>query len=236
MSGERSVTHPNEDGVVSFSLNFEEKKCIFHLQDKRGFHRVLVGLDRWLEGETTLTGAKLHHGYEPAHLRVVARGNWVTSDCVEMILVYNETAFRDTITITFTDDYHIASLARSVNVNSFGTKRPIIHGVAIHEVDNIKKLRAISLTITYSTTTTTTVGELLDNPATRERNEQVHIQLQPRRSCRSVVCIARQSKRRKSGEWIGRTAVPLLLCLSTSVTTDHKILVLCRMEYPGTVG
>jgi hypothetical protein len=166
VSMERFVTRPNEDDVISFSLNFEDKNCIFHLQDKRGFHQVLVGLGRWLEGETTMTGAKLHHGYEPARLRVVASGHWVASDCFEMILVYNETAFRDTATITFTDSYRVASLARSVNVNSFGTRRPIIHGVAIHEVDDIKKLQAISSTATYSTTTTT-VGELLDNPTTR---------------------------------------------------------------------
>jgi signal transduction histidine kinase len=51
------------------------------MEDQRGAHSVEVGLGDWLEGDTTVSGAALYHGYEPRSLRVVAGGCW--PDAVE---------------------------------------------------------------------------------------------------------------------------------------------------------
>lgn len=167
VSQERYVAGSNEDGIVSFVLDFSQpKSCAFHLQDGRGFHRVLVGLDDYIEGETTLSGARLHHGYEPARLRVVAGGRWTSKESFKMVLQYNETVFRDTITVTFDEDYHMAKLDRSVNVNSFSTKRPAIWGVILITPESVKKLQCLPSSVAYSTAATT-IGELLDSDATR---------------------------------------------------------------------
>ena len=83
-----------------------------------------------------------------------------------MVLQYNETVFRDTITITFDEDYRMAKLDRSVNVNSFSTRRPAVWGVNLITPESVKKLQCLPSSVAYSTTATT-IGELLDSDATR---------------------------------------------------------------------
>lgn len=124
LSGKTFVAEPNDDGVTSLSLAFHADRCELELEDARGRHRVVMGLTDWIEGETTVSGAKLHHGYEPDAMRVVAGAEWRDDDKLELTWQFVETAFRDTVTIRFADD--ALSFARSVNTNSKATFRPVI--------------------------------------------------------------------------------------------------------------
>jgi hypothetical protein len=166
---ERFVTKDNKDGVISFALDFHsDSLCVFHLQDNRGFHRVQVGLDNWLEGYTSLSGAKLHHGYESAMLRTVAGGVWKTEESFEITIQYPEMAFCDTVLLTFSNNYITAKLERSVNVNSFGTRRPAVWASILVKGDELQSEDfGVERGKTKYSTGETTIGELIDNPATR---------------------------------------------------------------------
>jgi CubicO group peptidase (beta-lactamase class C family) len=126
ISGRSWTVAPNEDGVTSVKLQFSDDRCVFTLTDARGTHRIDAGLHAPIEGTTTMTGAKLHHGYEPDSLRVVAQGAWATQDRFVMTWRYVETAFCDTVTCSFAGDE--LRLARSVNTNSSATSRPTLLG------------------------------------------------------------------------------------------------------------
>lgn len=117
---------PNEDGVTSLSLRFEPDRCIFTQTDGRGTHRIEAGLTGPIEGRTTMTGARLHHAYEPDSLRVVAQGAWVAPDRFVMTWRYIETAFCDTVVCSFADG--TLRLDRSVNTNSSAKERPTLLG------------------------------------------------------------------------------------------------------------
>jgi hypothetical protein len=124
VSGRTYAVEPNEDGVTSLRFDFASDRCVFHIEDARGAHSVDVGLDDWLEGETTVSGAALHHGYEPASLRVVSGGRWLGPETFEMTWQFVETSFRDKVVARFADG--ALTLDRSVNVNSRPTMRPTI--------------------------------------------------------------------------------------------------------------
>lgn len=166
VSRERFVAKSNEDGIVSFTLDFQAQHCILHLEDGRGFQRVKVGLEDWVEGETSLSGAKLHHGYESAQMRGIAGGRWTNEYTFEIIIQFNETAFRDTIKITYLPDYQSAKLDRSVNVNSFSTKRPTIWASILITGDELSKGLGDNSKNQFSISGSS-VGELLDNPMSR---------------------------------------------------------------------
>lgn len=132
ISGQTFVAAPNADGVTALRFDFTPDRCVFHLIDERGAHRVDVGLDAWIEGSTTVSGAPLHHGYEPEQLRVVGGGRWIDPDRFEMIWQFVETSFRDRIVVRFGADG--LTLDRSVNVNSRETFRPTITAKASNPV------------------------------------------------------------------------------------------------------
>lgn len=168
---------PNDDDVYSFAFDFSSDKqsLTFHLQDRRGHHSLQTGLGgTHVEGITTLSGAKLHHGYEPASLRVVAAAAWTRVDALQMVVQFTETAFRDTLTVCFfvSEDHVFAQVDRSVNVNSFATQRPPIFGAVLRTGKELASpdlgtiVAAAHRSKTLSTSRST-VGELLDHPAAR---------------------------------------------------------------------
>jgi CubicO group peptidase (beta-lactamase class C family) len=126
ISGGTYLFEPNADDAISCSLTFTEEACLFVLIDARGSHEIKVGLGFWIEDQTTMTGNKLHHEYQPPHLEVAASGTWLSADVFQMTWIYTETAFRDSVRCTFAGN-HI-SFDRCVNVNTSGTVRPTIHG------------------------------------------------------------------------------------------------------------
>ncbi|QRF63221.1 serine hydrolase [Variovorax paradoxus] len=122
--GKRYVASPNDDGILSVRLAFDAVCCRLHIEDARGDHLIQVGLDDWLESETTLSGAALHHGYEPGSMRVIAAGAWAAPDRFVAQLRFVETSFCDELVLSF-DDREMR-LERRVNVNSRLTYRPVV--------------------------------------------------------------------------------------------------------------
>ncbi len=51
-----------------------------------------------------MTGARLHHEYEPDRMRVVAGARWIDDNTLEMTWQYVEAAFRDTVVCKFGGD------------------------------------------------------------------------------------------------------------------------------------
>jgi len=126
VSGANYVFPENADAVKSISLTFAEKRCTFTLADDRGTHTIEVGLEQDLESDTTMTGHKLHHEYEPDVMRVVARGEWRDARTFVMTWTFVESAFRDTVTCIFSGP--ALRFSRSVNVNSAETELPTLVG------------------------------------------------------------------------------------------------------------
>lgn len=116
ISGKTFTAAPNAEGITAMSLSFDGDHCIFKLTDARGEHQVDVGLGRWVEGRTSMTGNKLHHQYQPDSMVVVAGGQWTAPDTLEMTWQFAETAFRDTVTCRFAGN--AMTFDRKVNINS----------------------------------------------------------------------------------------------------------------------
>ena len=125
ISGRCFEVAPNEDGVKALGFSFADGRCLFTQEDERGTHTIQVGLRDWVEGTTTMTGAKLHHEYEPDSMPVVAGAEWIESDLLKMTWQFVESAFRDTVICRFDDD--TLTFDRSVNVNSAELFRPTLH-------------------------------------------------------------------------------------------------------------
>ena len=128
VSGKRYTMEANEDAIRSIQLDFAEGRCRFTLVDDRGTHTVDAGLGTRIEGNTTMTGNKLHHEYQPDVMRVVAGGEWRDANTFAMTWVFVESAFQDTVVCSFDGDR--VTFERSVNVNSGPTTRPAVRGAA----------------------------------------------------------------------------------------------------------
>jgi CubicO group peptidase (beta-lactamase class C family) len=126
ISGRFYAMDPNEDDVSAVRFDLEDGVCSFTLVDERGLHRIDAGFSEPIESDTTMTGFKLHHQYQPAMMRVVASATWLETGCLCLTWRFVETAFCDTLICTF--EGAALQLARRVNTNPGGTERPIIIG------------------------------------------------------------------------------------------------------------
>jgi len=126
VSGQRYEFPDNPDRIKAARLDFGAEACSFTLEDERGTHTVQVGLKKPIEGDTTITGNRLHHEYQPAVMRVVASGEWLDERTFVMSWTFVESAFRDTVTCRFASRY--LRLDRNVNVNSSATEMPTLTG------------------------------------------------------------------------------------------------------------
>lgn len=183
------VTEPNIDNIEAFTLDFEDDRAVVHIWDHRGLHRVDVGLESWLTGETSITCAPLHHGYEAEAMMVVAGGRWSAPDIFEMTWQFPESAFQDRVVVRIKGD--AALFERGVNINSFAAQRPPVaarvleKGMGCSAGLNIKKRAAEARQSTDFTQMPlpartapfsivgTSIGELLDRPDTRAILQEV---------------------------------------------------------------
>jgi CubicO group peptidase (beta-lactamase class C family) len=117
---------PNDQGALTVRFDFSRGAVRYSLTDDRGAHFVTSGLSRWNEQSTTMTGARLHHEYQPDTMRVVAGAVWQSQDELEMTWQYVESAFRDTVVCRFEGDR--VAIDRRVNVNSGELKLPTLSG------------------------------------------------------------------------------------------------------------
>lgn len=127
IDGRRFLISGNDQNVRNISFEFAPRRCTYRMTDDRGTHRIDNGIGAWLEGETSMTGNRLHHEYQPDSIRVVAGARWLDTNTFEMVWQYVETSFRDTVICRFDGDR--LTLDRRVNVNSAETKLPTLHGV-----------------------------------------------------------------------------------------------------------
>jgi Beta-lactamase len=126
VSGRTFRIEPNPHGVTRVRFEFENDRCVFHLVDATGDHRVVCGLREWIESHTDMPGADLHHGYFFQSAIVVAGAVWADENTLQMTWVFAETAFRDTVICRF--DAVGVTLDRSVNVNSSALSWPRLSG------------------------------------------------------------------------------------------------------------
>lgn len=126
VTGRRFTVAPNDQGVTSIAFDDLGTACGFRMTDANGDHRVVAGFDRYLEGDTSVTGNRLHHEYRPPTMRVVAGARWLAPDRLEMTWQFVESAFRDTVICRFDGD--TVTLDRNVNLNSAETRLPTLTG------------------------------------------------------------------------------------------------------------
>ena len=117
---------PNELGIRRISLAFEADLCTLTLSYPEADHSIVIGINHWIEGETSIPGGQLHHGYAITPARVVAGAYWQSEQHLTMLWTFAGMTFRDTIECNFAHDQ--LTLDRSVNVNSGVTSLPTLHG------------------------------------------------------------------------------------------------------------
>ena len=114
----------NQDGVRRIEVHFDEDRLLYVMEDGRGRHEVLAGLDHWINGMTTMTGSYLHHQYEPAVLRIDAIAYWSDFHTLMMEWRFPEMAFFDHVSIRFEEEQ--VKIERWVNMNSQDRERPVL--------------------------------------------------------------------------------------------------------------
>lgn len=117
----------NDQASQKVRFDIGTDRVRYQLTDDRGTHSITAGLGDWLEQETTMTGARLHHEYEPERMRVLARARWVDDRTLEMTWQFIETVFRDTVLCRFQGDTVV--IDRGVNMNSGELKLPTLTGI-----------------------------------------------------------------------------------------------------------
>jgi len=126
ISGKSFKVQTNDQTAQAVSFTFTGDRVEYRLTDQRGTHRVVAGLSDWIEQDTTMTGARIHHEYEPDQLRVVAGAEWRDATTLVMTWCFVESAFRDTVICKFTD--HGVTIDRSVNMNMEDRVLPTLTG------------------------------------------------------------------------------------------------------------
>ncbi|WP_404401956.1 serine hydrolase domain-containing protein [Pelagibacterium halotolerans] len=121
----------NDQTAGQIALRSSGVDVEFSLTDARGTHTIVAGFGHWVEAMTTMTGARLHHSYEPRDgLRVLACARWLPEAggwaCLEMDWLFVETAFRDTVRCWIRGG--TLRVTRTVNVNSSHLALPELQG------------------------------------------------------------------------------------------------------------
>ncbi len=127
ISGGSYRIEANADNVQSVSLVFAGNSMEFRLSDHRGDHVVKAGISDWLEGTTSITGAKLHHQYESDAMRVVAHAEWFDDATLVLTWQFVETAWVDHVTCRFFENR--ISITRRTNANYASLFADTLHGV-----------------------------------------------------------------------------------------------------------
>ena len=127
VSGKTFRVEANSLGVTAVRFVFETDRCVFHLVDATGEHRIACGLQAWIESRTDMPGADLHHGYALDSAVVVAGADWMDAHTLRMAWIFAETAFRDTVICRF--DHGGVAIERSVNVNSSALTWPRLRSI-----------------------------------------------------------------------------------------------------------
>lgn len=116
----------NPLGISAFRLAIAQDHVEVGLDDAEGHHSLTCGLDGWLEGESTMPGRDLHHGYRLDGAVVVAGAHFIDATTLELIWCFAGTAFRDRVLCRFEGTG--ITIERTVSVNSGATAWPMLTG------------------------------------------------------------------------------------------------------------
>ena len=129
MGRRQYMLNPNLLRFHELTVQISEDACTLQLRSERGVYAIRSGIGQWIEGETKLPGARLHHGYDLEGTPVMAGARWTGDDTLEMDWVFIASVFRDHVVIHFDGDR--VTLLRSVNVNSGARDWPLLEGVLV---------------------------------------------------------------------------------------------------------
>lgn len=120
------LMEPNEDGISKLVFRFDREHILFGMEDARGLNWLKVGLHRFEEDYSGITGNYLHHEMQSDHEHIFAGAWWTSSEVLQMEWRFVETAFCDYVEFHF--EGNTVSMHRRVNVNSKALERPRITG------------------------------------------------------------------------------------------------------------
>lgn len=119
------------DNIDEIVIEKKGNRILFGIHDHRGIHFVENGIDSWLHGNTSITGAYLHHQYEKNNNKISACAYWSERNILSFEWKYPEMAFTDYVNIFWGENYIL--FKRSVNMNSQDEERPEIRAILIKE-------------------------------------------------------------------------------------------------------
>ena len=133
ISGKTYAITDNTLHVKDASLTFGKDGCIFKLQDDKGSHQVLCGVNRWVDSTTTFAVAPLMltptvvPGGETR--KVAGSGSWQDANTFVMIWRFIETAHYDLVTCRFSSEGVQVEFQSSLSIlNKNKDKRPVLEG------------------------------------------------------------------------------------------------------------
>ncbi|HWH72176.1 MAG TPA: serine hydrolase, partial [Candidatus Sulfotelmatobacter sp.] len=132
VSDKRFQVESNAACVENVSFRFRHQSCVFTLKDNRGEYPITCGMEKWVQGETTMPGTppKLTQGGGSTKSRIAASATWKDDTTLEMTWQYIETPHHDTVTCRFEGDKVRIEFMNSVTrlSPSRKEKRPSLQG------------------------------------------------------------------------------------------------------------
>lgn len=124
IGGQTYRCEPNAFGIDTLRLDFTPHEVLLTVSDAAGAHQVRSGLGDWVESQTTLPGARLHHQYDPGAMNVVAGAEWLSDDFLSFQWQFIDTGFRDVAALSFLGEH--LHFDRGVTVNSGAMRMPTV--------------------------------------------------------------------------------------------------------------
>lgn len=133
ISGKSYAVADNLMHVKDVSLTFGKDGCIFKVQDDKGSHQVLCGINRWVNSSTTTLVAPLMLTPTPVPggetRKVAGSGSWQDPNTFVMLWRFIETAHYDKVTCRFGQDGVQVEFQSSLSIlNKTKDKRPVLDG------------------------------------------------------------------------------------------------------------
>jgi CubicO group peptidase (beta-lactamase class C family) len=130
ISGKTFILKPNDTGIESLNISFEEDKCRVTLKERGKDYEMNFGAERWIEGITARPGpnllkrAKAHNAGLPPE-KIAGSYSWKDDNTLELILRYIESPHTEKIICKF--DRNKISVEYQPSM-AFGETQPLIAG------------------------------------------------------------------------------------------------------------
>ncbi|GAB3696917.1 hypothetical protein GCM10027592_20570 [Spirosoma flavus] len=133
ISGKTYAIAENSLHIKDVSLTFGKDGCIFKVQDDKGSHQVLCGVNRWVEGTTTFPITQLLLTSTPVpgseDRKVAGSGTWQDANTFVMTWRFVETAHYDTVTCKFDASSVQVEFQKSLSkISTAKDQRPTLSG------------------------------------------------------------------------------------------------------------